>query len=404
MDVHPLNSFECLIFGRFFTGVFSGGAVALLATYVGECSPPDDRGPLSCLFHTFMTLGCAVGAVLGVDEILGTEEYWPWLLVFPAVFGVIQMCFVPFVRESPKWLHFKEPFSQRALTAVTFYHGPYVDAHKLLHSYDQEARETPEEITFSKAMKLPPYRNRMLLGALVNFAQVFTGLMAIVSYSTVILTSLGISSDFSQYITAVGCILCVFLSLPALYLVEHAGRRKTLIVTLAALTIVNCCLVVSGVMVEDGVGGTFGKAFFVVSALLFLIFYNLGPGPIAYFISGELAPQQIKSSFLAMGVCVNWLSTMVSTFIFYPLDAVVGSYCFLMFVFPTALSTFLLWRKLPETKGRAIGQMADDLDPLSVSYKDVDDQIKFNDSDWSESDSMHSGKDRPRPYGTFLAS
>ncbi len=78
--------------------------------------------------------------------------------------------------------------------------------------------------------------------------------------------------------------------------------------------------------------------------------YNLGIGPVAYFIPGELVPPKAASASLGAAVAVNWISTMITTMYalqynlsfdplfsfsaYYPLNIKVGGWSYLLFAIP----------------------------------------------------------------------
>ena len=53
----PANSWECLMLGKVAMGVYSGVAMSLQTALIQEASPPQFRGPLSCVVHIAMTIG-----------------------------------------------------------------------------------------------------------------------------------------------------------------------------------------------------------------------------------------------------------------------------------------------------------------------------------------------------------
>lgn len=81
--------------------------------------------------------------------------------------------------------------------------------------------------------------------------------------------------------------------------------------------------------------GNWSSFAFCVAFFLYGIGYNVGVGPVAYFLPGELVGAE--SVGLAMGIAVstNWLGTMFTTLIFYPLNQYWGGWSYLMFAIPT---------------------------------------------------------------------
>ena len=114
------NSFQMLIAGRLVIGINSGLNAGLAPMYLAEISPTSLRGAVSLHDFTFkyqmfllqlgtvyqliITLSILLSQVLGMNNVLGTEEGWPWLLALTVVPALFQLATLPFCPESPKYL------------------------------------------------------------------------------------------------------------------------------------------------------------------------------------------------------------------------------------------------------------------------------------------------------------
>ncbi|KAK0399407.1 hypothetical protein QR680_003030 [Steinernema hermaphroditum] len=74
---------------------------------------------------------------------------------------------------------------------------------------------------------------------------------------------------------------------------------------------------------------------FGVAFLIYGVGYNLGVGPLAYFIPAELVERDAASVALGAAVSANWVSTLFTTLVYYPLNEAVGGYSYLLFAIPT---------------------------------------------------------------------
>ena len=59
---------------------------------------------LGTVYQLIITLSILISQVLGMNNVLGTEEGWPWLLALTAVPAILQLATLPFCPESPKYL------------------------------------------------------------------------------------------------------------------------------------------------------------------------------------------------------------------------------------------------------------------------------------------------------------
>lgn len=109
--------------------VRAGLASGLTPMYVGEIAPTSLRGALGTLHQLAIVTGILIAQVpqqrflhqmfemfqtsdpwfpvkvLGLDELLGSEDLWPLLLGVTVVPTVLQMSFLPFCPESPRFLY-----------------------------------------------------------------------------------------------------------------------------------------------------------------------------------------------------------------------------------------------------------------------------------------------------------
>ncbi|NXK36807.1 GTR5 protein, partial [Piprites chloris] len=97
------GSFEMIIAGRLCSGV-CGGKSAFLPMYAGEISPKKLRGFINVTSSVFFALGKTVARILGLRNLLGTEDTWNVLLSFSGLVALIQLLSLPFFPESPPYL------------------------------------------------------------------------------------------------------------------------------------------------------------------------------------------------------------------------------------------------------------------------------------------------------------
>ncbi|XP_055017012.1 solute carrier family 2, facilitated glucose transporter member 9 [Boleophthalmus pectinirostris] len=79
-------------------------ALSALPMYLGEISPKHMRGFIGQFNSILICLGVFTGQVLGLPELLGQESRWVFLFSFIAVPPLLQICVLPFLPESPRFL------------------------------------------------------------------------------------------------------------------------------------------------------------------------------------------------------------------------------------------------------------------------------------------------------------
>ncbi|NXO82435.1 GTR11 protein, partial [Sitta europaea] len=98
------KSFEMIMLSRFFTGVNAGVGMNIQPMYLAESAPKKLRGAVALTSASFTALGLVLGQVVGLRELLGGEESWPFLLASNVVPALIQLTALPWFPESPRYL------------------------------------------------------------------------------------------------------------------------------------------------------------------------------------------------------------------------------------------------------------------------------------------------------------
>lgn len=62
------------------TVLFSGLNTSLVPMYISEIAPLNLRGGLGTVNQLAVTTGLLISQILGIEQILGTDEGWPLLL------------------------------------------------------------------------------------------------------------------------------------------------------------------------------------------------------------------------------------------------------------------------------------------------------------------------------------
>lgn len=104
----PAESFELLILGRWIVGVSGGIMTGILPLYLSECSPLAYRGLICSFENMFIQLWASIATVVSLEEVLGTENGWPYLLCAGVIPALIQILIIPFSPETPKFLYLEK--------------------------------------------------------------------------------------------------------------------------------------------------------------------------------------------------------------------------------------------------------------------------------------------------------
>ncbi|KAI6191188.1 MFS domain-containing protein [Aphelenchoides bicaudatus] len=344
-----------LIFGRILIGVYTGLATGLLPIYVQELAPTQIKGSLSCFIHIAVLVGAAVAALFSLETFWGTSSLWHFLLALPGVSVVFQTIYAKYLPHTPGYYLSKGELTNAADSARYYYDLQCCEDATAVQTYRSLVAKMPEQRSFKEAIRNKHARKGIALGMLVSATQILSGTMAIAYYSNSMFESISIVSSLTNLFPFLGAIFSILLSLPALKLVESCGRRPLLIQTLIMCALANFLLFIFSISIQyfdlkNTKFGLFSSTAVTLSFLLLGVGYNLGVGPVAYFVCVELVDVHFVSVAMSCTIAVNWITNMITTLVYYPFNQAVGGYSYLMFAIPTTLCVLILQKYLPETK------------------------------------------------------
>ncbi|KAM4626057.1 solute carrier family 2, facilitated glucose transporter member 1 [Polymixia lowei] len=348
------ESFEVLILGRLVFGLFCGLVMSLNPLYIQEVSPTNLRGAFATLNQVSFASGIFIGMVAGLETVLGTEHYWHLMLSLSLLPALLQYLTLPLCPESPRYLLINRHRESEAEAALLKLRGSPDRVLTELEEMKGEAAHTQTGMTVLDFFRKRSYRQPIIIVLIVNMGSQLSGFNAIINYSTRMFQA---RFDEAKYLTlGVGAVNVTF-TLVAFFLMERAGRRKLLLTGFISIAACNLLMpVVDSVL--HLVPGLRSLQVFVVFCLISA--YELGPGPISWFIAAELFDQPGRPIAMAFTSMLNWGGKFVLALLFPPLLKICGAYVYLLFMAVAVLAFAFTWRRLPETKGRTFDDIAEE--------------------------------------------
>ncbi|XP_060710760.1 solute carrier family 2, facilitated glucose transporter member 4-like [Hemiscyllium ocellatum] len=348
------QSYEMLILGRFVIGAYCGISSGLVPMYVGEISPTRLRGTLGTLHQLAIVSGILIAQIFGLDVILGTDELWPLLLavtVFPAV---LQAMLLPLCPESPRYLYIVRNQEGKAKKCLRMLTGRQ-DVTKSLMEMKEEKRKMDMEpkVTIAQLFKMASYRQPIFIAIILQLSQQLSGINAVFYYSTSIFTGMGIQQPV--YITiGVGIINTAF-TVVSLFLVERMGRRTLHLLGLAGMSGCAFTMTISLALLEKLPWMSYIST---VAIFGFVAFFEVGPGPIPWFIVAELFSQGPRPAAMTIAGFANWTSNFIVGMTFQYIVELCGPFVFLIFAFLLIGFFGFTYFKVPETRGKTFDEIA----------------------------------------------
>ncbi|XP_020503584.1 solute carrier family 2, facilitated glucose transporter member 9 [Labrus bergylta] len=344
------QSFEMLIIGRLIIGVDSGIALSALPMYLGEITPRHIRGSIGQFNAILICLGVFTGQVLGLPELLGQESRWNHLFSFLALPAVLQLCVLPFLPESPRYLLMERRDEAAAERAFQRLLGKK-DVSQELEEVHAEAR-AQENLCAASVLQLlrnPAVRWQLITIIITMACYQLCGLNAIWYYTNGILRDAGFAANIIPYITLSTGGVETLAAIVSGLVIERIGRKPLLIFGFSAMAVFFSLLTVF-LNFQDSVSW---MPYLSYSCILAVIAsFCSGPGGIPFVLTGELFEQSYRPAAFMIAGTVNWLSNFAVGLLFPFIQEELQSFAFLVFVAVCILGSIYLCAVLPETKNK----------------------------------------------------
>nr|XP_021490697.1 solute carrier family 2, facilitated glucose transporter member 1 isoform X2 [Meriones unguiculatus] len=314
------KSFEMLILGRFIIGVYCGLTTGFVPMYVGEVSPTALRGALGTLHQLGIVVGILIAQVFGLDSIMGNKNLWPLLLSIIFVPALLQCILLPFCPESPRFLLINRNEENRAKSVLKKLRGT-ADVTRDLQEMKEEGRQMMREkkVTILELFRSSAYHQPILIAVVLQLSQQLSGINAVFYYSTSIF--------------------------------EKAGVQQPVYATIGSGIVNTAFTVVSEQL-------PWMSYLSIVAIFGFVAFFEVGPGPIPWFIVAELFSQGPRPAAIAVAGFSNWTSNFIVGMCFQYVEKLCGPYVFIIFTVLLVLFFIFTYFKVPETKGRTFDEIA----------------------------------------------
>ncbi|CAH1396874.1 unnamed protein product [Nezara viridula] len=174
------HSYEMLFFGRFIIGVNCGLNTSLVPMYISEIAPLNLRGGLGTVNQLAVTVGLLISQVLGIDEILGTDDGWPVLLGLAICPAILQLILLPICPESPRYLLITKQWEEEARKALRRLRASnQVEEDIEEMRAEQRAQQSESTISISELICSPTLRAPLIISVVMQLSQQLSGINAV---------------------------------------------------------------------------------------------------------------------------------------------------------------------------------------------------------------------------------
>ena len=147
----------------------------------------------------------------------------------------------------------------------------------------------------------------------------------------------------------------VIFTVVAIFTVDRLGRRRLMLIGAGGLCLVYTAL---GLCYYLHVTGFF----MVILVVAAIACYAMTLGPCTWVLLAELFPNRVRAVAVASCTFALWVGSSTLTYTFPALNQSLGSYgTFWVYAAVCAVGFIFLSLRLPETKGRSLEQLEDEL-------------------------------------------
>ncbi|KAF9609427.1 hypothetical protein IFM89_016227 [Coptis chinensis] len=370
-------SYAFLMVGRFVAGVGVGYAMMIAPVYTTELAPTAARGYLTSFPEIFINFGVLLGYLSNfVFARLSLRVGWRVMLgvgAIPSVFMAIGVLVMP---ESPRWLVLKGRLGDARRVLLRTCDSKEEAQTRLLGIQEaagipadcmDEVVEVPKvekghEVWKELILHPTPTVKRILVAAIgIHFFQQASGIDAVVLYSPRIFKAAGIVSRNALLgaTVAVGCVK-TFSILISTFFVDKVGRRPILLSSVGGMIVAVTLLAFGLTMIEHNPHKKLSWALGLCIAmiLLYVGFFSMGLGPIAWVYSSEIYPLRLRAQGTSMGVAMNRvMSGIIGTTFLSMTKALTTGGSFFLFAGVCVIAWLFFFMFLPETRGRNLEDM-----------------------------------------------
>ena len=365
------SSVEFIIY-RVLGGFAVGAASVLCPAYISEVTPARFRGAMSTLqqiaiisglFFSFLSnyaIAHHAGSSLGNFAFgIAAWRWMFWVQLIPSLTFFFALLFIP---ESPRYLLSagKEPQAIGVLGRLFGEHAAGEKAREILASLNSEHRPKLSDILGSGVMGIRPI---VWVGIGLAVLQQFVGINVVFYYGSVLWQSAGFTESDSLLINVISGGVSIAACIGTILLIDRIGRKPLLLVGSIGMSVTLAAMawVFATAGKSDGghlhLVGSAGPVA-LVAANLYVIFFNLSWGPVMWVMLGEMFPNQIRGSALAVSGLAQWLANFAITMTFPMLLGGVGlGGAYGLYAFFAVVSILFVLRSVHETKGMELEQM-----------------------------------------------
>lgn len=364
------NSVTEFVIARLITGLGIGAVSILAPIYISEIAPANKRGMLTSLQQTaiivglfiafvsnYLIAGAAGSAVNNFWFGIAAWRWMFWMELIPSTIFLVGLLFIP---ETPRY-YVLVGQNDKAKKVLTRLFGSITVENKIREiAASIGSRPRLSDLWDSVRKRLKPI---VWVGIGLGALQQFVGINVIFYYGAVLWRAVGFTENDALLINIISAGVSIIAVGITLAIIDKVGRKPMLWIGSAGMTITLVILAYvfsTATMGADGVLKLSSGMGIValIAANVYVFFFNGTWGPVMWVMLGEMFPNQLRGSGLAVSGTSQWLSNFIVTMTFPILLTTIGlTGAYSIYAAFGLISLIFVLALIPETKGKELEEM-----------------------------------------------
>lgn len=271
---------------------------------------------------------------------------WRWMFgaeTLPAFLFFLLMFFVP---ESPRWL-IKNGRAEQAQQTLARVGGEKYATFEVADIQATIASEEVAHVRFGDLLE-PKLSKVVALGVFLAVFQQWCGINVIFNYAQEVFQAAGYEVGNLMFGIVITGVVNLVFTFVAIFTVDRIGRRPLMLMGSAGLAVIYAVLGTAYFLQSTGIH----MLILIVTAIAC---YAMSLAPITWVVISEIFPNRIRGAAMSVAVFALWVACAVLANRFPAMNDALGAHgAFWLFGAISVLGFMVIYRYLPETKGKSL--------------------------------------------------
>jgi sugar porter (SP) family MFS transporter len=355
-----VSTWALFIFFRVIGGLAVGASSVIAPMYISEIAPAKLRGRLAGSFQLMIVTGIFIAYLTNFAFSGFGADAWRWMLGVMIVPAVLFWIFLLSIPESPRWLILNG--REGAALPILIRLGE-TNVESAVTLIKESVHGVSKERLFQRRFMKP-----ILYAVLLAMFNQLSGINAILYFAPRIFQMAGFDKDHAFLLPVYVGAANLFFTLLAMTMIDKFGRKKLLIIGSVGMVVFLglTALFFRGAESTSAVQGAAvtGNSYVLLYLIGFIGFFAFSQGAVIWVFISEIFPNSVRSQGGSLGSFTHWIMAAIisSTFpVIVEGSRSGGFYSFLFYSIMMLLHLIFVWRFLPETKGRTLEEIQQEL-------------------------------------------